>query len=201
MIVSSQIPDVNECPALIWTKNEKFCVLALLRVPIMQEWKIESVQAILYKKIEYEHQRVSFELLKKEPIRAEFLELLEENKDSKGSEDIEGVFSLINGIVVTNTSGKNLFDVLPDTMFFVVDGITQSGWYPEELKELYKQHILLVTGVLSQDEYDEKRSIAVSEYVRKEKDDERAKQHLKEFKELGLIDEELYSQYLNMIIG
>lgn len=153
------------------------------------------------KKIEYEHQRVSFELLKKEPIRAEFLELLEENKDSKGSEDIEGVFSLINGIVVTNTSGKNLFDVLPDTMFFVVDGITQSGWYPEELKELYKQHILLVTGVLSQDEYDEKRSIAVSEYVRKEKDDERAKQHLKEFKELGLIDEELYSQYLNMIIG
>lgn len=199
LITSSKISDVNECPALIWTKNERFCILALLRVPIFKEYT-GSIPAIVFTRIEYEHQRVSFELLKKEPISAEFSELLEENKDSKRSEGIEGVFSLTNGIELTSTSGKNLFRVLPDSMFFVVDGITQSGWYPEELKELYKQHILLVTGVLAKDEYDEKRNVAVSQYIQKEKDEERAKQHLKEFKELGLIDDELYLEYLNKII-
>lgn len=39
------------------------------------------------------------------------------------------------------------------------------------------------------------------QYINKEKDDSKAKQHLKEFQELKLIDDKQYSKYLNMILG
>ncbi|NCC02160.1 MAG: hypothetical protein EOM34_16140 [Clostridia bacterium] len=201
LITVSQIANVNECPAVMWSEEGKLHVLALLREPILNIWSIATIPVILFEKIENEKQRASFEQLKKEPIGKEFSELILSDEDSHDEKNIDGVFTLPNGVKVTRTSGKSLFTVLPDIPFYYVDGITQSQWYPSELRDLYQQHILLETGVLSQEQYDEKSNVAVSEYISKEKDDSKAKQHLKEFQELGLIGDELYSKYLNMING
>lgn len=201
LITVSQITNVNECPAMIWNEDGKLHVLALLKEPILKEWNIVSLPVILFEKLENGKQRVSFEQLKKEPIGKEFSDLLLSDEDSHDRSILDGVFALPNGIKVTRASGKNLFSVLPDIPFYLVDGITQSQWYPTELRDLYQQHVLLEAGVLSQEQYDEKSNMAVSEYISKEKDDAKAKQHLKEFQELGLIDDATYSKYLNMIIG
>lgn len=200
LITVSQITNVNECPAMIWNEEGKLHVLALLKEPILKEWNVESLPVILFEKLENGKQKVSFEQLKKEPIGKEFSDLLLSNEDALDRSIMDGVFALPNGIKVTRTSGKNLFSVLPDIPFYLVDGITQSQWYPTELRDLYQQHVLLETGVLTQEQYDEKSNMAVSEYISKEKDDSKAKQHLGEFKELKLISDELYTKYLNMIV-
>lgn len=200
LITVSQITNVNECPAMIWNRDGKLHVLALLKEPILKEWNIESLPVILFEKLENGKQRVSFEQLKKEPIGKEFSDLLLSDEDSNDRSIMDGIFALPNGVKVTRSSGKNLFSVLPDIPFYMVDGITQSQWYPSELRDLYQQHILLETGVLSQEQYDEKSNMDVSEYISKEKDDSKAKQHLGEFKELKLISDELYTKYLNMIV-
>ena len=184
MIERIQKTDVVECPGLIWKDNTVLYVLPLLKKSRIYSWPLASMPIILYEKRTNPDVDQEYAELGEAEIAAEFEELFPNY--SFGQEGVYvGKFILPVGLEVTNASGKILFDLLP-AGFHVVDDITQSTWYAQEIKELYQKNILRENGIISFEEYREEREKFLKMYRLREKDENMYEEQMKEAKKMGL---------------
>ena len=65
-----------------------------------------------------------------------------------------GVFVFLEGIEITNTSAKAMFELL-EPEFTLDDAVTSSDKYEPEIKEIYKNQILWKNGVIDAGKYKE----------------------------------------------
>lgn len=184
MIERIQKTDIVECPGLIWKDDAVLYVLPLLKKSRIHSWPLASMPIILYEKRSNLDMDQEYQELGETEIAAEFEELFPNY--SFGQEGVyAGKFILPVGLEVTNTSGKILFDLL-SAEFYVVDDITQSIWYAQEIKELYQKDILRENGIISFEEYRKEEERLLEAYRQREKDDEKYKLQMKEVKKMGL---------------
>lgn len=185
MIECIQRTDIRECPGLMWKDCEMLYVLPLIKDSRIYNWPLVSVPIILYEKrispdIDSEYMNVGMS-----DISAEFEELFPEYPYGKDGV-YTGKFILPVGIEVTNTSGKALFDMIP-VEFHVVDNITQSACYVEEIKQLYQKYILRENHIISYEEYAKEREKLLHKYKMREKNDEKYQEQIESAGKLKLL--------------
>ncbi|MEG2439968.1 MAG: hypothetical protein RSB37_00520 [Acetivibrio sp.] len=159
MIDISQTFHIKNCPAYIWKERKEVFLLLLEEKPRIIHIPIEKIRTIGYEKMVDARPSIDYGEFKEHcMITKLFSEFLPQYKEGtyRGKPGVyKNLYRMAPDIQITNTSARNLFDVL-GVDFEIKDEVTNSDFYSAYYKMAYKTNILWKDGVIGTSEYKEK---------------------------------------------
>lgn len=194
---------IRQCPAYIW-KEKKYLRLLLLEkepraisIPLKEITDIYYESGVLAKEKEYEiFQKPSYIASLFSPFLPQYYEKLqgEEKKSYKN------LYIINPKLKVTNTSARNLFDIL-DLEFGIEDAVMESTRYSPYFKLAYKSNVLLRDRVIDIEEYKERIKMILTVAAEDEDCDYEYNQLINQLMENKLITKEYADYYQEMKNG
>lgn len=156
IIDSSDKFEIYQCPAYLWKERREVNFLLLEKEPRIIRIPIDRIRGIGYQRM-VEARPVSDYQNFMEPclvtkLFSEYLPNYKEGSYRGKLGTFKNLYTLIPDIRITNTSARNLLDIL-EVEFAPVDEVTESKVYSEYYKTAYKASILWKDGVITTVEY------------------------------------------------
>lgn len=156
IIDSSDRFDIYQCPAYAWKDRREAYFLLLEKEPRIVRIPIDKIRGIGYQRM-VEAKPVSDYQNFMEPclvtkLFSEYLPNYKEGSYRGKMGAFKNLYTVIPDIRFTNTSARNLLDIL-EVEFAPVDEITESTMYSEYYKTAYRASILWKDGVITTVEY------------------------------------------------
>lgn len=167
IIDSSSEFKIRQCPAYIWAYRGTVHLLLLEKEPRKIQFSQGETKHISYMKNVLAFPQQDYkELQKASLISTVFSNYIpsyrEVNYQGKRSFR-KNLYVFDNGIRFTNTSAKDIFEIL-DMEFLVDDEVTKSTKFNDEFKNLYKNRILLNDHVIDINEYQERMKLQLNHF-------------------------------------
>lgn len=157
IIDSCESLGLKESPAYIWKDKKKYYLLIIGgKEPVKLDYPLEYNTKLVYlsgKKADPDKEYMRF---KKPSIISlafsPFLPDYYQKRTFAGTEFCKNLYRLGKDMYFTNTSAKNVFDIV-GADFEVNDAATEESRHGEDFKNAYKANILWRDGVISSEEY------------------------------------------------
>lgn len=199
VIDSSGKYKIRQCPGYIWTFRGVVHLLLIEENPRKIQFPEAEARRITFEKNVLALPKKDYqEFYKPSVISNVFAKYLpsyrEVNYQGKRSFR-KNLYALENGIRFTNTSAKEVFDIL-NPEFCVEDEVTKSVKFTDEFKELYKNRILLNDHIIDIKEYQSRMKKVLEEFAKKANSKSAFSEGLAQMVKYQLITEEYRIFYL-----
>ena len=199
MIDSCPSKGIRECPAYLWKDRHKVYLLLLEKTPRRIEYPLEKMNFLEYQRgVEANPDQEYPAFQKKSPVTAVFSAFLPDYYQRRKNgviSDLKNLYLMAGDLAFTNTSVKNVMDVLHPG-FRVKDNVTSSSLYGAYFIESYQQNILLRDRVLEVDEYKERMKVLLQKMAQEERNLREFRHKLEELVEYRFITEEFADYFL-----
>lgn len=145
---------VRECPALVWKDNFFLNILPLIKKSSIGCWSLKKFKEVSYKVLPEVDPDRRYNGIGMAALASEFEDRFPEYMFNGAYGTYTGVFVFPEGIEITNTSAKAMFELL-EPEFTLDDAVTSSDKYEPEIKEIYKNQILWKNNVIDAGKYKE----------------------------------------------
>lgn len=154
MIETNSDGSVRECPALVWKDNFFLNILPLIKKSSIGCWSLKKFKEVSYKVLPEVDPDCRYNGIGMAALASEFEDRFPEYMFNGAYGTYTGVFVFPEGIEISNTSAKAMFELL-EPEFTLDDAVTSSDKYEPEIKEIYKNQILWKNGVIDTSKYKE----------------------------------------------
>lgn len=154
MIEINSDGSVRECPALVWKDNFFLNILPLIKKSTISCWSLKKFKEVSYKVLPEVDPDCRYNGIGMAALASEFEDRFPEYMFNGEYGTYTGVFVFPEGIEITNTSAKSMFELL-EPEFTLDDAVTSSDKYEPEIKEIYKNQILWKNNVIDAGKYKE----------------------------------------------
>lgn len=200
MIDSCACFRIRQCPAYVW-KDKKYLHLLLLEkeprtitIPLKEIKDIYYESGILAKEKEYElFHKPSYIASLFSPFLPQYYEKLQGNERKK----YKNLYIIGPKLKVTNTSARNLFDIL-ELEFNIEDTVMESTRYSPYYKLAYKSNILLRDRIINIEEYKDRIKMIMTAAADDEDSDYEYNQLINQLLDNNLMTKE-YAEYYREI--
>ncbi len=156
---------IKQCPAYVWRDKKSLYFLLLEEEPRRIEIALNKIDGIHYERGAVVKSSLDYEKFKEQSfIGSIFLPYLPsyyEKVKNERRQYCKNLYVITPELKVTNTSARNLFDIL-ETDFILQDSIMSSSRFDSYFKIAYKSNILLRDQVITPEEYKEKIRILLT---------------------------------------
>lgn len=188
---------IKQCPAYVWRDKKNLYFLLLEEKPRRIEIPLNTIDGIHYERGAVMKSSLDYEEFKKQSfVGSVFLPYLPSYYEKVKNEKrmyCKNLYVINPDLKVTNTSARNLFDVL-ETDFILKDAIMNATRFDSYFKMAYKSNVLLRDRVITADEYKEKIRILLTSISQGEMSERSYIELINQLEEYKLITEE-YAKY------
>lgn len=175
MIDSCACFRIRQCPAYIWKNKKCLSILLIEEKPRFLSIPLKEIKDIYYERGVLVKNKDDYEEMKKpsyiaslfSPYLPNYYEKIHEEQKRK----YKNLYVIGPKLKVTNTSARNLFDIL-ELEFSVEDKIMESTRISPYFKLAYKSNILLQDRVIDLEEYRQRIRMIVTAIAEDEEEDE-----------------------------
>lgn len=147
---------IKQCPAYAWTDKGNLFLLLLEQEPRSVQIPLEAIDAVYYEPGAPVGKLSDYQEFAEESIVSKIFEAhlptVHETVLRSGKRYYKNLYVIAPGIRVTNTSARNLLELLK-VDFWAENEIEQTGGYGVFVEEAYPLHILRQDGVISAKEF------------------------------------------------
>ncbi len=188
---------IKQCPAYVWRDKKNLCFLLLEEEPRKIEIPLSNIDGIRCERGAVAKSSLEYEEFKNHSfIGSVFLSYLptyyEKMKNQKRML-CKNLYVIHPELKVTNTSARNLFDIL-ETDFILEDAVMTSSKFDGYFKMAYKSNVLLRDRVITAEEYKNKIRILLTSISQGEMSERGFIELVNQLEEYKLITEE-YAKY------
>ena len=188
---------IRQCPAYVWRDKKNLYFLLLEEEPRKIEIPLSTIDGIRYERGVVAKNSMEYEAFKEHSfVGSVFLSYLptyyEKMKNEKRVQ-CKNLYMIHPELKVTNTSARNLFDIL-ETDFILEDSVMTSGKFDSYFKMAYKSNVLLRDRVITAEEYRDKIRLLLTSISQREMSEKGYNELINQLEEYKLITEE-YAKY------
>ncbi len=188
---------IRQCPAYVWRDKKNLYFLLLEEEPRRIEIPLNTIDGIHYERGAVVKSSLEYEEFKNHSfVGSVFLTYLPTYYEKKKNEKrmyCKNLYVITPELKVTNTSARNLFDIL-ETDFILQDAVMTSAKFDSYFKIAYKSNVLLRDRVITAEEYKEKIRILLASISQGEMSERSYVELINQLEEYKLITEE-YAKY------
>ena len=188
---------IKQCPAYIWKDRKNLYFLLLEEEPRRIEISLKSIDGIYYEKAAEVKSSSEYEEFKKHSfvgsVFFSYLPTYYEKVKNERRMYCKNLYTISPELKVTNTSARNLFDIL-EVDFILKDAVMTSDKFDAYFKMAYKSNILLRDRVITPEEYKDKIRILLMSISQSEMSERSYIELINQLEEYKLITEE-YAKY------
>lgn len=188
---------IRQCPAYVWRDKKNLYFLLLEEEPRKIEIPLSTIDGIHYERGAVAKSALEYDGFKEHSfVGSVFLSYLptyyEKTKNDRRV-NCKNLYVINPDLKVTNTSARNLFDIL-EMDFILEDAIMTSGKFDSYFKMAYKSNVLLRDRVITAEEYKNKIRILLTSISQGEMSGKSYIELINQLEEYKLITEE-YAKY------
>lgn len=188
---------IRQCPAYVWKDKKNLYFLLLEEEPRKIEIPLHTIDGVHYESGAAVKSSLEYEEFKKHSfVGSVFLAYLPTYYEKRKNEKhmyCKNLYVITPKLKVTNTSARNLFDIL-EADFILEDAVMTSARFDSYFKMAYKSNILLRDRVLTVEEYKDKIRILLTSFSQGEMSEKSYIMLINQLEEYKLITEE-YARY------
>lgn len=188
---------IRQCPAYVWRDKKNLYFLLLEEEPRRIEIPLNTINGIHYERGAVVKSSLEYEEFKSHSfVGSVFLAYLPTYYEKVKKEKrvyCKNLYVIAPELKVTNTSARNLFDVL-EADFILEDAVMTSAKFDSYFKMAYKSNVLLHDRVITAEEYKDKIRMLLTSISKGEMSEASYIRLINQLEEYKLITEE-YAKY------
>ncbi len=188
---------IKQCPAYVWRDKKNLYFLLLEEEPRRIEIPLNTIDGIHYERGAVVKSSLEYEEFKNHSfVGSVFLSYLPSYYEKTKNERrmyCKNLYVITPELKVTNTSARNLFDIL-EADFILQDAVMTSAKFDSYFKMAYKSNVLLRDRVITAEEYKDKIRILLTSISQGEMSERTYIELINQLEEYKLITEE-YARY------